>query len=87
MTPPSLAKVVEQHKSSLGIEKSAYKTREEQRLLGQQEAEAWKKTLMRSLVHPGKSVEQEREFIVGVLLRTKQVNHNAQFTLSYFRLV
>ena len=50
-----------------------YKTREEQRALASAEAEAWKRTLSQSLVHPGKTVDLDREFIVGVLLRTKQV--------------
>lgn len=73
ITPPTLAKTVEEHKASLGVEKAAYKTREEQRVLAQQEAEAWKRALSQCLVHPAKGVEPDKEFIVGVLLRTKQV--------------
>lgn len=54
-------------------QKPAYKTREEQRVQASLEAEAWRKTLSQTLVHPGKSIEQDRDFIVGILLRTKQV--------------
>ena len=57
----------------MGVEKPAYKSREEQRALASAEAEAWRRTLSQSLVHPGKAVDLDREFIVGVLLRTKQV--------------
>ena len=57
----------------MGVEKPAYKSREEQRALANAEAEAWRRTLSQSLVHPGKTVDLDREFIVGVLLRTKQV--------------
>ena len=72
VTSPQLAKTVEAHKAALGVEKPAYKSREEQRALASAEAEAWKRTLSQSLVHPGKTVDLDREFIVGVLLRTKQ---------------
>jgi hypothetical protein len=75
VTPPTLAKTVEEHKASLGVEKPAYKTREEQRVLAQQENEAWKRALSQCLVHPGKGIEPDKEFIVGVLLRTKQVSY------------
>jgi len=71
--PPSTAKAIEAHKASLGVEKPAYKTREEQRVIAGQEGEAWKRTLAQLTVHPGQAIEQERDFIVGVLLRTKQV--------------
>lgn len=71
--PPSTAKAIEQHKASLGVEKPAYKTREEQRIIAGQENEAWRRTLAQLTVHPGRSIPQERDFIVGILLRTKQV--------------
>jgi hypothetical protein len=74
VTPPSLGKAVEAHKAILGVEKPRYKTREEQKVLAQLEQEAWKRTLAQSVVHPGKTVEQDRDFIVQVLLRTKQVS-------------
>lgn len=71
--PPHIAQTVEKHKTAITSEKPAYKTREEQRVQASLEAEAWKKTLVQSLVHPGKAIELDREFIVGILLRTKQV--------------
>lgn len=73
VSPPSVGKAIEAQKAALGVEKPAYRNREEQRLYLQQEAQAWKRTLAQCLVHPGTTVEQERDFIVGVLLRTKQV--------------
>lgn len=74
VTPPSLGKTIEAHKAELGVERPRYKTREEQRVLAQLDQEAWKKTLAQSVVHPGRTVEQDRDFIVQVLLRTKQVS-------------
>lgn len=74
VTPPSLGKAVEAHKAALGVEKPRYKTREEQRVLNQLDQEAWKRTLAQSVVHPGRNVEQDRDFVVQVLLRTKQVS-------------
>lgn len=73
VTPPSLGKAAEAHKAALGVEKPRYKTREEQRVLNQLDQEAWKKTLAQSVVHPGRTVEQDRDFVIQVLLRTKQI--------------
>lgn len=79
VTPPSLSKTVEAHKASTGAEKPAYKTREEQKVIAQQEADAWRRTLAQCLIYPGKNVEQDRDWVVNNLLRTKQVRRRALY--------
>lgn len=37
------------------------------------ETQGWQKTLANVVVHPGQAVDEDKDFLVGVLLRTRQV--------------
>jgi hypothetical protein len=43
-------------------------------LTGQDAEKAWNKSLAQSVVVPISNIEQDKEFVVGILLRTKQAS-------------